>query len=98
MELLEKIGNQVPALAVLVVVVWLFLKASSEQRGEWMKSQDLSRSQWLATFNDMHKEHLDAREQSRLVLKCNAEAMESFAVAITTIRPKPGMEHLTKGR
>jgi hypothetical protein len=82
MEILEKIGQQVPALAVLVVVVWLFLKASSEQRTEYLKTQGDSRDQWLGTIKEMHLEHLDAREQGRVVLKANAMAMESVAVAI----------------
>ncbi len=92
MELLEKMGAQVPSLGVLVVVVYLFLKSRSEERSEQIKSQDYAREQWLGTYRDMHKEHLDAREQQRVVLKSNAEALEAVAVAITGMQLKSHRE------
>lgn len=59
-DILKETGKQVPALVVLVVLTWLFLKQMSE-----------SRSEYLASIEVMHKENLEARSLSREAVKEN---------------------------
>lgn len=60
---LLEIGKQVPSLVVLCVLTWLFLKQSSEARGEY-----------LSSFKMMHDESIEARIITREVIKDNTVA------------------------
>ena len=65
-SILSETAKQVPQLAVLCFVVWMFLQ----------------RLTGLAeVIRDLHKEHLDAREQSREAIRDNTRASEHAARA-----------------
>lgn len=64
MEILIEVGKQVPALAVLVFVVWTFLK-HLEARDKAMRE----------VHEQMHREHLDARQLSRLAIEETTKAI-----------------------
>jgi hypothetical protein len=59
-SMIAEIAKQVPSLAVLCFVVWLFLNKLSI---------------FVEAFKELHKEHVDAREQSRAAIRDNTSAM-----------------------
>jgi len=59
---LTEVAKQVPSLGVLCFIVWIFIKHLSA-RDE--------------TLKEMHQEHLYAREQNRVAIKDNTQAMLS---------------------
>jgi ABC-type nickel/cobalt efflux system permease component RcnA len=69
--LLEKLLTNGSPLVVLVLVVWMFLRylqSSREKDSEMMK--------------EMHNQHIEARETSRLALKENAEVTRANTHAL----------------
>lgn len=69
--------QQVPSLVVLGVIVWLFIKVifrfikHIEDRGQIMQ--------------ELHKEHIDARELARQAINDNTATMRANTQAITTL-------------
>lgn len=61
-------AKQVPALAVLCFVVWMFLGKLS---------------MFVEAFRELHKEHIDAREQSREAIRDNTKAMHENTNVVT---------------
>lgn len=80
---LLEIGKQVPALVVLCVLTWLFLKQSGEARAEY-----------LASLKMMHDENVEARAVSREVIKDNTAA--TLAMTKTLIELIGTVEHSIK--
>jgi len=95
MELLEKVGSQVPALTVLVIQSFMFLRAQKEDRVGFLQmlkevrdSQMSERKEVFDRLNIMHSEHLAARQDSRTVIAQVATAMQGVSVAIATLEAK----------
>ena len=66
-QFITKLAEQVPNLAVLCFLAWLFLRA--------MEKRDLF-------IKNLHDEHLDAREQSRTAIRQNTSATRELTGAI----------------
>jgi hypothetical protein len=71
---IEKLVTNGSALAVLVVVVWLFLTHLKDTRKEDR-----------ATMLNMHEQHLEARKESQLALRENAESTRQNTKAIQSL-------------
>ena len=91
MELLEKIGSQVPALAVLVIQSAMFLKAQRDDREGFLRSlkeirdsNATERREMFDRLNMLHAEHLSARADSRIVLAQVANALNDFTIAMNS--------------
>lgn len=67
-DLLKEAAKQAPALALMVVVVWMFIKH--------LASRDASMRDGYKT---MFNEHLDARNESREVIQENTKALRENA-------------------
>ena len=67
-SILAEAAKQVPALSLMVVVIWLFMRHLAERDRE-------SRE----TYKELISEHIDARAQSRIVIQHNTEAMQQGA-------------------
>lgn len=65
---------QVPAVTMIVVTVWLFLKNASE-----------ARSEFIDAIKRMHSENMEARALSRETIKANSEAAKAHAQAISNL-------------
>ena len=80
-KLLTEIGGQAPSLAVLVVVVWMFLKFMKEMRKEFFE-----------TMANLNQEHINARkitheiiERNTLALLANVEANTKMSSRMTLL-------------
>jgi hypothetical protein len=63
--------TQAPSLVVLVIVVYIFIK-HLQWRDNMLKEE----------FRCIHEEHLDARNQMRVVLSNHESAMRELATAV----------------
>lgn len=86
-DFLVKILPQAPPLVVMVVLVWVFLRA--------MEKRDLL---FTNTMRSLHGEHLEAREASREAIKENAvntkentSALNKLTTTIEVIKMKSGL-------
>lgn len=68
---LSEVAKQVPSLAVLCFVVWIFIK-HLDKRSE--------------TLMEMHKEHLYAREQAKEAIKENTAVLRENSLFINELR------------
>jgi len=68
---LTEVAKQVPSLGVLCFIVWIFIK-HLDKRSE--------------TMNEMHREHLYAREQSKTAIQDNTQAMRQNSEAVGELR------------
>lgn len=80
-DILKETGKQVPALVVLVVLTWLYLKQQSEARKDY-----------IGSIKAIHSENMEARSLSRDVMKENSlvgrqtnEALTTMTVAIKSL-------------
>ncbi len=71
MDFLQQIGTHVPSLAVLAFVVKSFLGHMSESRKEFQ-----------AQIKELHDGHMQAREDTREVLKNLTASMDRLAEAV----------------
>ncbi len=70
-ELLKESAKQVPNLAVLGFIVWIFVK-HLDKRGQLFSD----------TTREMHGDHMAAREEMSKALSDNADALRQMASAI----------------
>ena len=68
--LIKEALTQAPSLGVLVIVVWLFLRF-----------MERSMQSLQSMMREMHTQHMEAREQSRLVISENSQVMRDFVEA-----------------
>jgi hypothetical protein len=73
-KLIEQLALQSPGLAVTLVIVIFFLR-HLQKTGE---ARD-------TIYQEMHKEHLDAREQSRVALRDNTAAAKENTQALSRL-------------
>ncbi len=66
-----------PSLVVLVIVVWLFLKFMHQIS-----------NQFTATMTELHKDHLAARDQSRIALADITEALRDLTTVVNIVKEK----------
>lgn len=74
METLLELGKQVPALAVLVVVVWVFVRHIE-------KTQEHNRDTW----REMQSENINARAESREVIRENTISAKQNTQAVNEL-------------
>lgn len=72
-ELLKESAKQVPNLAVLGFIVWIFVK-HLDRRGQLFSESQA----------EMHKDHMASREEMIKVIAENAEATREMAKAVQT--------------
>lgn len=77
-----EVAKQVPALAVLCLLCWLFLKQLSESRNASSKELAESRKAFIDTIKEMNAENLKAREESREVIRENTSAAKENNLAL----------------
>lgn len=82
-----------PALAAMVVIVLLFLKFLKQMLDSHAQRTD----EFIAAIQDMHKESIAAREQSRLVIERNTAelarnttVMQDFNATLARAKPAAG--------
>lgn len=73
-KLLEQMALQSPGIVACILIVIFFLRHMKEISRETGK-----------LFKDMHAEHIDARAQSRDVLKDNTQAAKENTIAINRL-------------
>lgn len=76
-EVLKQAAQQTPSLVVLVVVVWMFLRF-----------MDQISARFASEMSALHKDHLDAREQARLALISNSEALSELTKVVAVLKEK----------
>ena len=69
-NLFTESAKQVPALTLMVVVIWIFMKHLAERDREARQ-----------TYKELINEHIDARHQSRTVIQHNTDALQQNAEA-----------------
>lgn len=74
-ELIKQVATQVPGLVVLVILVVWFTKAFMRYLSQQTRQQQ-------DFFREMHKEHLEARENSRMALNDNTVALVQMRDAL----------------
>lgn len=82
-QTLIELGKQVPSLAVLVVVVWIFVINQAKQNAE---NREMHR--------DLQRESLEARNQMRTTIVENSVAAKENTIAMTKLTTV--VEHLAK--
>lgn len=70
-NIIIEVAKQVPNLGALVILVWFFLSHTAK-RDEVLR--------------DLHKEHLDERYQSRLVIKENTDSNKELIRVIQSAK------------
>lgn len=77
---IDKILTTGGPLGVLVVVVWLFLKAQKDNRDSAIQE----RKEFMDKIHDLHGEHISARAESRVVLDRVATSLHEISIAVAT--------------
>jgi hypothetical protein len=77
-ETAAKLITQVPYVGGMIVCMWMFLKFGERAHQTYLQS-NTAQSLLVA---EMHKEHMDARAQSREIIKENTVAQIASARAI----------------
>jgi len=70
-EIIKEAAEQVPALVIVVVLCFMFLRQQSEARGEYLKS-----------IERFHADNLDARNENRETIHANSEATGKQTAAL----------------
>ena len=81
METVSHILEKVPEMAALLLLVWLFLKAQTESRKEYLVSQE----RFVLIMQEEHKENMSAREVSRAVITENTRSNMELTSAVRAL-------------
>lgn len=79
-----EIAKQVPSLGVLAIIVWLFLKNTSESRTEMLEGLKTMEAEYLRTLKEIQAENIDARTLSREAIRDNTSALTKLSECINS--------------
>jgi len=82
---LLEIGKQVPALAVLAGVVWMFLRGGATLMDVHATNIKELQSSYLVSMREIQAQNLEARAQSRVAITDNTDAMRDMHRALTEL-------------
>ena len=75
---MSDIASKSPELVSVLIIVAMFLKAMNAM----LKAQERRDALFLASFNQISQQHIEAREQSKLVIKENTTALTDMTEAV----------------